>query len=89
MPTQIQRKVAPTAGSRFIFRFTGTLQNFAIRGRGNLTLQITGTAGSPSGTATGVIGLVSTATTTLDVNGFTIDSVTVIGHSRDSVFAGI
>ncbi len=89
VPTQIQRKVAPTAGSRFIFRFTGTLQNFAIRGRGNLTLQITGTAGSPSGTATGVIGLVSTATTALDVTGFTIDSVTVIGHSRDSVFAGI
>jgi len=85
----IQRKVAPTAGSRFIFRFTGTLQNFAIRGRGNLTVQITGTAGTPSGTATGVIGLVSTTSLPLTVTGFTIDSVTVIGHNRDSVFAGI
>lgn len=95
----LQKSPGTTAGNRFVFRFGGNtqstlatvnnpgqLQNFTLDGKGKLIVKNNPTAGA---TTTGLIGIVSNATTPLQVQGLAIRGLMLIGEHRDSTFAGI
>ena len=85
----------PTAGNRFIFRFTGSVKYFTLDGAGKLILKSTTstTGGSnPSGTNTGLIGFVSVTTPSsldLDIDAITIKNVVMHGSGRGTTFSGV
>jgi len=85
----------PTAGNRFIFRFTGSVKYFTLDGAGKLILKSTTstTGGSnPSGTNTGLIGFVSVTTPSsldLDIDAITIQNVIMHGSGRGTTFSGV
>jgi hypothetical protein len=86
----------PTAGNRFIFRFTGSVKYFTLDGAGKLILKSTTstTGGSnPSGTNTGLIGFVSVSTSSssldLDIDAITIKNVVMHGSGRGTTFSGV
>lgn len=95
----LQKSPGTTAGNRFVFRFGGNtqstlttvnnpgqLQNFTLDGKGKLIVKNNPTAGA---TTTGLIGIVSTATAPLQLQGFTIKGLNLVGEHRDSTFAAI
>ncbi|MCX8112577.1 MAG: T9SS type A sorting domain-containing protein [Bacteroidia bacterium] len=74
-----------SAGQRFVFRFTGTIQNFTLDGRGKFTVQSTATGAS----TTAVVGFVSTTATPLNLSNVVIRGLRLIGNGRNNTFAGV
>lgn len=95
----LAKSPAGTAGNRFVFRFGGNTQstltsvntpgqltNFALDGNDKFTIQSTTVGG---GTTTGAIGIVSTTSAPLVVNGFHIRNLRIAGLNRSNTFSGI
>ncbi|MCS7297585.1 MAG: T9SS type A sorting domain-containing protein [Bacteroidia bacterium] len=86
----LDKSPASSAGSRFVFRITGTIQNFTIDGKGKFRFKST-TSAAGSGTGTAVIGLVSTATLPLVVQNFRVKDLILAGSGigTTGTYAGI
>ncbi|MEN2992953.1 MAG: T9SS type A sorting domain-containing protein [Bacteroidia bacterium] len=97
----LRKAPSTSSGGRFIFRFGGAtqsnlsnplnrgqLRNFSLSGADVFALKSTQNA-SNSGTSTGLIGIVSTQDVPLNLEGFTIDGLILLGASRSQTFSGI